>query len=343
MKKKLVYYENDSIDPYFNLALEEYLLLNHCDEEDIFLLWKNEPTVVVGRHQNTIEEVDVDFAACHGIHVVRRISGGGAVFHDLGNLNYSFLGIDTEELFDFSRFTRPLIHTLARLGLSAENGGRNDVFIDGKKISGNAQFRRHNRVLHHGTILFNTDLNRLSEVLHATSKSYATSGIASVRARVVNVLECLQKSGPDMTLTEFQSRLLDEIHRSTALCRKNLTMQDRHGIEQLRDDKYRTKKWNFGGPPLQWNHCVSQRFDWGTLDVRMSIKDDIVRRCKIFGDFFCLESPDEICRDLVGLRFEPRNFDDRLDEHKLRRVLPELEKTEFIKMLFDTPDPNGML
>ncbi|MDR2899607.1 MAG: lipoate--protein ligase family protein, partial [Clostridiales bacterium] len=186
----MIIIENYSTDPAYNLALEEFLFLHRRPIRDVFFLWQNEPTIVIGRHQNTFDEINREFVEANKVHVVRRNSGGGAVYHDLGNLNFSFLVDDTDGNrdggFRFDRFTQPVIRTLQQLGVDAENRGRNDIAIDGKKISGNAQFRNGGRLLHHGTILFDSNLENLSMALNFAPEKYVSRAVASIRSRVTN-------------------------------------------------------------------------------------------------------------------------------------------------------------
>ena len=171
----MIYIRNDSNDPHFNLAFEEYVFSNICSDDTILLLWQNEPSVIVGKHQNTIEEINIDY-----INVVRRITGGGAVYHDLGNLNYSFLIPDVKADIDFMTFTRPLTDALKSLGINAVQTGRNDVTVDGMKISGNAQFYKDGILLHHGTILFDSDLENVKDTLKVKAGKIESKGIKNI-------------------------------------------------------------------------------------------------------------------------------------------------------------------
>jgi len=184
---------NDHTDPRINLAVEEYAL-NYLDpREEYVILWQNEPTVVVGRNQNTVAEVNAPFIKERGIHVVRRLSGGGAVYHDFGNLNFTFIvDAQKEMVSNFEYFTRPVIQALASLGVEAEFSGRNDITIDGKKFSGNAQYWSKNRLLHHGTILFNSQLDVVQEALNVSADKLQSKGVKSVRSRVTNIYPYLK-------------------------------------------------------------------------------------------------------------------------------------------------------
>lgn len=184
------YIINHSNDTAFNIALEEYAFKHLLDEDQIFLLWINKPSIIVGRHQNTIEEINRDYVREHGIEVVRRISGGGAVYHDLNNLNYTIISKEDEnKAFDFKSFSTPVINTLAELGVKAEFTGRNDLEIDGKKFCGNAQAYINGRIMHHGCLLFDVDLSVLANALKVSKDKFESKGVKSVRARVTNIID----------------------------------------------------------------------------------------------------------------------------------------------------------
>ncbi|HQL40659.1 MAG TPA: lipoate--protein ligase family protein, partial [Anaerolineaceae bacterium] len=175
-------------DAYFNLAAEEYVFDQLDREEDYLLLWQNRNAVVVGKHQNTIEEVNSQFIQEHGVQVVRRLSGGGAVYHDMGNLNFTFIGDAEGNKFNFQKLSQPIVQTLQQMGVADVHfSGRNDILIGEKKISGNAQFVRGNRLLHHGTLLFHSDLDMVSRVLTVKGDKIESKGVKSVRSRVTNI------------------------------------------------------------------------------------------------------------------------------------------------------------
>jgi len=184
------YIFNPSTDPHFNLALEEYVMTNCKDGETYFLLWQNEPSIIIGKHQNTVEEINSSFVKDNNIHVVRRLSGGGAVYHDLGNLNFTFIiGSGKEGMFDFGKFTQPIVKMLQSRGVNAELNGRNDLTIEGKKFSGNSQYIKNNRLLHHGTLLFNSNLEDVAKALMVSGEKIESKGVKSIRSRVTNILE----------------------------------------------------------------------------------------------------------------------------------------------------------
>ncbi|MGL4593593.1 MAG: lipoate--protein ligase [Thermoguttaceae bacterium] len=315
---------NESTSPDYNLGLEEAFLRS---SEPILLLWRNESSVIVGRHQNTFEEVDLDFAHEHSIHVVRRISGGGAVYHDLGTLNYSILVSDQPRNLDFETFTKPIIYVLRKLGVRAEASGRNDIVVCGKKISGAAQFRWKNRLLHHGSILFETDLDRLEHVLHVSPHKYSSRAIASVRSRVGNLVDFLPTP---ITIAAFQQMLLDEIKPQTI----ELDAEINRTAHEFCHEKYQKWEWNVGSSPPFWTHTGLRKFSWGLFDIRLEVESGQIKSCQFFGDFFANDDPIRLAERLKGIRFDRATFDQVISESEIHAIFPYLSKTELSEIIF---------
>lgn len=205
----MMYIRSSSTDPYFNLALEQYVFDFLPKTKAYFMLWQNDNTIVVGKHQNTVGEINVSFVKEHGIHVVRRLSGGGAVYHDLGNVNYTFImdAGKSNEL-DISAFCKPVVDALRSLGITAEISGRNDITIDGKKFSGNSQYLKDGRMMHHGTIMYNSDLDTVEKALCVSKDKIISKGINSVRSRVTNIAEHMEKI---ISTEEFITRICNSV------------------------------------------------------------------------------------------------------------------------------------
>jgi len=284
---------NECKDPHFNLALEEYVFYNFDPNEDYVILWQNEPSVIIGRNQNTIEEINAKFIKDSNIHVVRRMSGGGAVYHDLGNLNFTFIvNSDQDVASNFKKFTAPIMAALAKLGVKAEFSGRNDITIDGKKFSGNAQHYSKNRLLHHGTILFDSDLSVVQEALNVKIDKLQSKGVKSVRSRVTNVAPYLKDK---ITVEEFKDILLkflldDENYKEKEYI---LTPDDLTAVRVLMERKYLTWEWNYGESPA-FEIEKSKRFDGGNLSLKFNVKDGYLNELKIYGDFFGKKDASEI-------------------------------------------------
>ena len=327
----MIQIDNFSTDPAYNLALEEFLHLHRQPLCDVFLLWQNEPTVVIGRHQNTFDEIHRDYVEAAGVHVMRRNSGGGAVYHDLGNLNFSFLVDDCENGFHFERFTQPVIRTLEQLGVTAENSGRNDIAIAGLKISGNAQFRCNGRLLHHGTILFDANLENLAKALNVAPEKYVSRAVASIRSRVTNVCEHLAAHIP---ISEFREQLAKNVMAEYGIKPDSLSDREQEAVCRLRDEKYRCWEWNYGTSPPFWTHTGVQKFPWGTLDVRLEVRNGEIASCVFYGDFFSPDDPQTLAGRLIGLRFDRRTLENTLPESEIRRVFPDLMKMQLLDMIF---------
>ena len=293
MERRVFYLETGSQDPCYNLAFEEYVLLHRTDG-DYLMLWQNDNTVVVGQNQNTAEEIDPDFVAAHGIRVVRRTTGGGAVYHDLGNLNYSFL-TDADDALSTRRFTEPVTAALRGLGLDAEASGRNDILVSGCKVSGTARRLTAKRILHHGTLLFDSDLSMAAGALRADPAKFRSKSAKSVRSRIGNIRSFLPQ---DMTLEAFWAYL------KTALAQQGLeetalTAEELAAVQSLRDTKYASWDWNYGRSPA-YETRDRRRFAGGTLEVCLTVKQGVIDDIRFYGDFLSLRELTPLCRALIG-------------------------------------------
>lgn len=292
--KTMVYLETGSTDPAYNLAFEEYVL-KHRAEGDILILWQNDNAVIIGRNQNTAEEINQSFVDEHRIRVVRRNTGGGAVYHDLGNLNYSFI---TEEGASKAIFTEPVVRALRSLGLDAQVSGRNDILVSGKKVSGTAQQVSKGRILHHGTLLFDSDSSMITGALTPDPTKFQSKSVKSVRSRVGNIRSFLHA---DMTITAFWEHLKRTLG-DAGMVEDQLTADELAQVEKLKAEKYDTWQWNYGRSPA-YDTQVKRRFDGGTLDVRMTVKHGVITAIKFYGDFLAVR-PVNILEDaLMGCEY----------------------------------------
>lgn len=320
MKRHMRYLESPSTDPYFNLALEEYLFQQLDSADGLFMLWQNDNAIVIGRYQNAVQEINQAFVREHGIHVVRRLSGGGAVYHDLGNLNFTFITPEgaTREI-DFHFFCQPILSALAQIDIHAELTGRNDLTIEGKKFSGNSQYIMQGRVLHHGTLMFRSDLSVVSRALRVDRDKVESKGIPSVSSRVANIADYLSK---DISLQEFKYRLVEAVSKDTPLLSFSLEDKDLAAVSRLRDNKYSTWEWNYGRSP-QYTVQKKRRFEGcGSVEVSMSVAaGGAIEGIQFFGDFFGREDCAGLENALVGLpcRYEA-----------IYRTLKEAEAARYI-------------
>lgn len=329
MSKKSIYLETNSTDPYFNLAFEEYILQNRKDA-DYLLLWQNANTIVVGQNQNTEEEINRSFVEEHRINVVRRATGGGAVYHDLGNLNYSFItDIGDRSKLTMKKFTVPIVNALESLGLDAEASGRNDILVNGKKVSGTAQRMTQNRVLHHGTLLFDSNPDMISGALHVNKDKFISKSSKSVKSRVGNIRSALSE---DMTLPEFwdylKSALLEDGYETGTVTKEEL-----EEIERIKREKYDTWEWNYGRSP-KYNFNNSKRYSGGTVDVRLFVEEGYIKEISFLGDFLSLTSLDELTNALIGCRYTTEDVSSVLDKFDLSLYFGSITKEEVLHTIF---------
>lgn len=325
----LHYLETGSQDPCFNLAFEEYILENRS-RGDWLLLWQNANTVVVGLNQNTAEEIDPDFVAKHHITVVRRMTGGGAVYHDLGNLNYSFI-TDLGELSQMSvaRFCEPVCRALAGMGVSASVTGRNDITVEGRKVSGVAQRIHRGRILHHGTLLFDSNPEMIAGALRADPSKFNSKSAKSVQSRVGLIRNFLPQ---DMALSEFWQRLLDELG-ADGLIRESLEARELAQIRALADEKYRSWDWNYGRSP-NYSFTNRRRFEGGSITVQLAVEQGIIRAASFRGDFMaqCANAP--AAEALLGRRFERESVKEALAALELRPMFGGITADEILAVMF---------
>lgn len=329
----MLFVSNENVtDPRINLAIEEYLLRNIHPEEDILLFYINEPSIIIGRNQNTVEEINVDYINEHQIHVVRRLSGGGAVYHDHGNLNFSFIAPNTGSNFsNFQKFTAPVIEALNEMGVAAELSGRNDILVDGRKISGNAQYIAGARMVSHGTLLFDTDLSHVGEALKVKASKIESKGIKSIRSRVANISEFLKEP---IAIELFRKKILEHIFSGVEkIPQYHLTGEDWQAIKKLSIARYQNWDWNYGRSP-DFNFQKVHRFPGGEIDARLTVEKGVITQIKFFGDFFGKIEVEALEKRLVNIRYEPDELLKAISELDVSQFFSGLTSEELVSLLY---------
>ena len=320
--------DSPSTNAYFNIASEEYLL-HRFPTEDIFLLYVNAPSIIVGKFQNTLAEINLDYVKKKEIKVVRRMSGGGTVYHDLGNLNFSFHTLLGQNDFgDFSFFTQPVLNVLNQLGVAAVLQGRNDLLVDGKKFSGNAKLARHGKMIQHGTILLDSEMEVLGEALKVNPLKFIDKAIKSTRSRVTNLINYLPK---ETTTDDLKTRLTQEIMKNNPSAeRYELTEDDLKGIQQLMTEKYETGALNFGFSP-NYNFKKAIKIPAGFIEVHLEVLHGIIEKAKIFGDFFASKPIEELEEQLIGQKHEISNLEDVLSSVDVKEYFGKVTLQEVLE------------
>lgn len=330
----MIYIDNEGInDPKTNLSIEEYCIRNLPIGEDYILFYINQPSIIIGRNQNTLEEIDQGYIEENDIKVVRRISGGGAVYHDFGNLNFSFLtDYDRTKLNNFKQFTAPIVKILNEMGVPAEMKGRNDIVANDKKISGNAQFSSVKRMFSHGTLLLDCDLSQVAKALTVKMTKIKSKGHKSARARVANISEFLDEP---LSTEEFKQKILEGIFAENSNFETyKLTEEDWKGINKLRAEKYGTWDWNYGKSP-KFDIKREKKFPSGIIDLRIQVKrGGDIENVKIYGDFFGKDPVEDIENALIGQRYEKNSITEALKDFDLYTYFGAIEKEEFINLVY---------
>lgn len=328
---KLSYLNLVTTDPRYNLATEQYIFDCLPRNRVYFMLWQNDNAVIIGRHQNTLAEINETYVRTHHIQVVRRISGGGAVYHDMGNLNFTII-TDADQLEDmnFRVFCEPVLAALSRFGVYAQISGRNDITISGRKFSGNAQYISHGRIMHHGTILFDSDLSAVAQALRVDDEKISTKGIRSVRSRVTNVSEHIR---PKVSLQEFRTELLKQVLQNNSGTEYHLESKDLTAVQQLVEQRYSTWNWNYGvSPPCTFQRCRRVE-NCGLIDVRVMVEHGVITQIAFLGDFFSIHEPEELTARFLGKKPDSNGFAAAIKGIDISQYFVGLSKETFLKIL----------
>jgi lipoate---protein ligase len=317
-------------NPYFNIAAEEYLLKNM--EKDCFMLWQNEPCIVVGKHQNTLAEINHRFVRENKIPVIRRISGGGTVFHDAGNLNFTFISEGApEKLVNYRKFVDPVVAVLNDLGIPAQFSGKSDIRVNGLKISGNSEHVFKNKVLHHGTLLFSSELSRLELALKIPDTIFYDKGVKSARTAVGNIVDFLESK---ISIREFKELVLQRLIKTmTDVEFYDLSAQDNAAIQKQADEKYKSWEWNYGySPDYQLRNSVMAGKEKWTIVLR--VQKGLITELEIFNnDSRCIENQlfEEL---LIGKKYKFAELNGFINENQSKLVLMGLTSELVLNLLF---------
>ena len=325
----MIYLESSNTNPSFNLALEQYAFETLAGDDDIFMLWQNDNAVIIGLHQNTAEEINSSFINENNISVIRRLSGGGAVFHDLGNLNYSFISkVQAIEAVDFAQQSERIAQALISLGLRVEFSGRNDMTIDGRKFSGGAAYCRDGKLLYHGTLLFNTDLEKMSEALRVNSDKLVSKSVKSIRARVVNLSDYL-----DIDIDEFKARIRKAIAGDAA--EYALGTAESATVEAISRERYGTWEWNFGRNP-EYDVIKRKRIEgFGSLRITMSVEHGKIAGFSTDGDYFGNKKCGDVAAALHGVRLELADVTEAMGALKFEEFYEGIDVETFARLVVE--------
>ena len=325
----MLYYVSNTLDPTYNIATEYYLF--HKYDQPVLYLWINGPSIVVGKHQNTIEEINAKFVKDNDIEVCRRVSGGGTVYHDEGNLNYTIMANDGQRKIDYITFSRPIIDALEAMGVHASCDSRNSMTVDGFKICGHAQYITKKRTMHHGCLLFNSDLTVLEKALIVSKDKIKSKSIKSVRSQVRNISEFLERG---YTMDDFKRFILDSIQETYGQNEAVIFSEEDHkAIEALRSEKFTGWQWVYGNSP-PFNLKRKRLLPEGDFEVRLTIKNGCINDLHFYGDFFGVSGVEEIEKALLGVRYEEETLKKVLETIDVQSVF-QVKKEQFLTLIVD--------
>lgn len=327
----MVYLESHETRSDYNLALEQYVFDRMPKGESYLMLWQNRPAVIIGKYQNALEELHAGYVREHGIQVTRRLSGGGAVYHDLGNINYTFIVDGTlGSSMNLSKFCRPLLETLQGFGIRAELTGRNDISIEGKKISGNAQYSRDGRIMHHGTVLYNSNLSVLKEALRVPQDKIISKGIRSVQSRVANIRDYMKHP---VSVQEFREILRAGMCKGKDVKMYSWTSTDLEEVERIRTERYGTWEWNWGNSPSCTIRKERRIKGCGSIQVYLDIQNGRIKDCEFYGDFFGQGPSGELLKALKGCPVSWDALEQTLAPLDVGQCFCHLSKEQLVELL----------
>ena len=330
----IFYIESNKTDPRYNLALEQFVFDSTGRSCGYFMLWQNHNSIITGKHQNTSAEINTNFVNAHNISVVRRLSGGGAVYHDLGNINYTFItDADAENAQDFSVLCEPIQKALISFGVPVEISGRNDMIVEGKKISGNARYIRKGRIMHHGTLLYDSDLDMLANALNPSIDKIESKAIKSVKSRVANIRPFMKN---DMSVKDFFSALKENLFNVLNLREYKLSVDEETQVEKLKEQVYSQWSWNYGASPpynVKKKRCIE---NCGTIEILIEIeKEGVIKNIAFYGDFFANSDLSELCAMLKGCHLNRDKLENTLQNTDISNYFYNLKKNDLILMLLN--------
>ena len=328
----MIYVDSNSTSPYFNFALEEYLLTQKdLGDDEIFLFWRTSPTVMVGRYQNTLAEINEPYVKKNNVNLVRRNSGGGTIYTDMGAWQFTFIqkNYKNEGIF-FSKFTTPVVEALRAEGVDASFSGRNDLMIGNRKFSGNAQYIKDNAMLHHGSMLFDTDIKSMVEALSVSEEKIIAKGIKSVSQRVINVREAM---GEGVTSEDFRDIMLKSLLKGSNKIYK-LTDEDIKAIEKISKEKFESWEWTYGRNP-KFNLERAKRFKGGRVSFKLEVKNGIIEDCQIEGDFFGSGDIEDVEKSLIGCKYRKEDLKQVLDSLNVKSYFYKITADDLLECLID--------
>ena len=324
------YLKNPSTNPYYNMAFDEYCLESLPIDEPVFFLWQNKPAVIVGYNQEVNTEVNLDYLKEKGIDLVRRVTGGGAVYHDLENLNYTIVGRSEDLERDYPEYAALMMKALQALGVPATLSGRNDILVDGKKVSGFAKRVCKNRLMVHGTLMYNVDVDVLTHVLNPSTTKLQSKGIASVRSRVTNLCNYL----PELSdIQAFKNRLEEILSNNYLDAEYKLSEADLAHIQRLTDEKFATWEWNYGRSPKA-TLVHSARLACGTVEIHLTLAENRIASCRFGGDFLGNLPASDVEKALTGIPYEINEIRKCLSKLEISRYFDRVSADNLLEMMF---------
>ncbi len=328
----MIYIKNSSTNPYFNLAFEEYFLRYVDLDDTIFSLWRNKPSVVIGKHQNTFKEINHKFVSEHNILVARRITGGGTVYHDFGNLNFTLITkVDHFDIMDIKAYIIPIVQVLNKMGINAQLSERNSITIDGKKISGTAEAFTNKKLLCHGTLLFDTDINALNKALKVEEEKIESKSVKSVPGEVANIKDFLNKK---YDILNFENEILTQISSDIPFREYSLNENDIKNIKKLAKEKFSIWNWIYGeSPPFTIRN--TKKFPFGNITFSADIeRGAVVKKICFKGDIINFSNISYIEELLRGKKFERNTFKKILKNIKISKYFRNITLDEVLSLLF---------